>query len=65
MRRFSSNDRVNFLKGDYYNDPLPGQYNLIVSAMSIHHLSDDEKCHSIRGYMTDLQEKGYLLMRIL
>ena len=43
MERFSSNKRIGFLESDYSNNPLPGQYDLIVSAMSIHHLSDEEK----------------------
>ncbi|MEA3361020.1 MAG: class I SAM-dependent methyltransferase [Thermodesulfobacteriota bacterium] len=43
MERFSSNKRISFLESDYSNNPLPGQYDLIVSAMSIHHLSDEEK----------------------
>ena len=43
MERFSSNKRVSFLESDYSNDPLPDQNDLIVSAMSIHHLSDEEK----------------------
>jgi len=41
--RFSSNKRANFLIWDYSHSTLPGEYNLIVSAMSIHHLSGDEK----------------------
>jgi len=41
--RFSTNKRVNFLIWDYSHSTLPGEYNLIVSAMSIHHLSGDEK----------------------
>ena len=41
--RFSLNKRVNFLIWDYSHSTLPEEYNLIVSAMSIHHLSDDEK----------------------
>ncbi len=61
MRRFSSNDRVNFLKGDYYNDPLPGQYNLIVSAMSIHHLSDDEKMSLYQRVYEGLKRKGVFI----
>ena len=36
--RFSSNKRVNFLIWDYSHSTLPGEYNLIVSAMSIDHL---------------------------
>jgi len=41
--RFSSNKRVNFLIWDYSHSTLPEEYDLIVSAMSIHHLTDNEK----------------------
>lgn len=41
--RFSSNKRVNFLVWDYSHSKFPDEYHLIASAMSIHHLSDDEK----------------------
>jgi tRNA (cmo5U34)-methyltransferase len=43
QERFSSNKRVNFLVWDYSHAQFFEEYNLIVSAMSIHHLSDDEK----------------------
>ena len=43
QERFSLNKRVNFLIWDYSQSTLPEEYNLIVSAMSIHHLSGDEK----------------------
>jgi len=41
--RLSLNKRVNFLIWDYSHSTLPEEYDLIVSAMSIHHLSDNEK----------------------
>jgi len=41
--RFSSNKRANFLIWDYSHSILPEEYDLIISAMSIHHLSDNEK----------------------
>ena len=43
QERFSSNKRVNFLVWDYSHAQFFEEYNLIVSAMSIHHLLDDEK----------------------
>jgi len=39
QERFSSNKRVNFLVWDYSHSPLLEEYQVIVSAMSIHHLS--------------------------
>jgi tRNA (cmo5U34)-methyltransferase len=41
--RFSSKKRVSFLTQDYAHAPLPQNHDLIVSAMSIHHLSENEK----------------------
>ena len=42
-RRFEGNDNVQFHVMDYGTSPLPGKYNLIVSAMSIHHLENSGK----------------------
>ena len=43
QERFSSNKKVNFLVWDYSHSPFPEEYQVIASAMSIHHLSNDEK----------------------
>jgi len=43
QERFLSNKKVNFLVWDYSHSSLPEEYQVIVSAMSIHHLSNDEK----------------------
>ena len=42
-QRFSSTKRVTFLTQDYAHSPLPENQDLVVSAMSIHHLTDQEK----------------------
>jgi tRNA (cmo5U34)-methyltransferase len=41
--RFEGKDNVQFYVMDYDTSPLPGEYNLIVSAMSIHHLENSDK----------------------
>ena len=41
--RFAEKDNVQFHVMDYDASPLPEKYNLIVSAMSIHHLKDSGK----------------------
>ncbi len=41
--RFTGKDNVQFHVMDYDTSPLPKKYNLIVSAMSIHHLEDSRK----------------------
>lgn len=42
-QRFKGNNRVRFCAMDYARSPLPGEFDLIVSAMSIHHLHDSDK----------------------
>jgi tRNA (cmo5U34)-methyltransferase len=41
--RFRETDGVRFSVLDYAVSPLPGEVDLVVSAMSIHHLFDSEK----------------------
>jgi len=41
--RFTGNPRVRFWIRDYADGDLPGRYDVIASAMSIHHLDDDGK----------------------
>jgi len=42
-KRFAGKYNVAFHIMDYNVSPLPGKYNLILSAMSIHHLKDSDK----------------------
>jgi len=41
--RFQGNPQVRFMVMDYASTPLPGKFDLVISAMSIHHLFDSEK----------------------
>ena len=41
--RFQGNPRVRFMMMDYGSTPLPGEFDLVMSALSIHHLFDSEK----------------------
>lgn len=41
--RFHGNPQVQFMMMDYAASPLPGEFDLAISAMSIHHLFDSEK----------------------
>lgn len=51
--RFGDNPRVRYITGDYSTYEFSGIYDMIVSALSIHHLQDDAKkafftkCHSL------------------
>ncbi|MDY6791826.1 MAG: methyltransferase domain-containing protein [Thermodesulfobacteriota bacterium] len=42
-KRFAGKDNVVFHIMDYNTSPLPGKYDLVVSAMSIHHLKNPDK----------------------
>jgi tRNA (cmo5U34)-methyltransferase len=41
--RFETEKHISFCIMDYAASPLPGRYDLVVSALSIHHLADSEK----------------------
>lgn len=52
-QRFSGNDNVEYIVGDYSNYSSPEKFDIIVSALSIHHLDDAikksiyDKCYSL------------------
>jgi tRNA (cmo5U34)-methyltransferase len=41
--RFSGREGISYRAGDYRNEELDGPYDIICSALSIHHLEHDEK----------------------
>jgi len=61
QERFSSNKKINFLVCDYSHSPLPDEYHVIVSAMSIHHLSDDEKKSLYQRVFDSLKRDGIFI----
>jgi tRNA (cmo5U34)-methyltransferase len=61
QERFSSNKKVNFLVWDYSHSSFPEEYNLIVSAMSIHHLSSDEKISLYQRVFDALKSEGIFI----
>lgn len=56
--RFVGKDNVHFYVDDYDQGELPGNHRLVVSAMSIHHLSDDGKRRLTRRIFDVLQPGG-------
>ena len=42
-KRFAGNPNVQYITGDYVTTDLGGRYDLICSALSIHHLSHEDK----------------------
>lgn len=41
--RFKHKRNVHYIVGDYSNYPFDGTYDVVMSALSIHHLTDEEK----------------------
>jgi tRNA (cmo5U34)-methyltransferase len=59
--RFSSNKQVSFLSRDYAHGQLPQNQDLIVSAMSIHHLPDQEKKSLYKKVFEALNPEGIFI----
>ena len=56
--RFEGHERIRFCIMDYAVSPLPDQFDLVVSALSIHHLSDPEKKHLFKRIYDALNSGG-------
>jgi len=54
-------DRVTFQIMDYSKEPLKGTYDLILSALSIHHLTDDAKADLFRKIHGALEPGGLFI----
>lgn len=56
-KRFADRpDRFGFLVSDYAREPLVGEYDAVVSALSVHHLEDGEKrelFHKVYGVLPE------------
>lgn len=57
-QRFSQKNNVSFYIQDYGQTALPGNYQLVVSAMSIHHLADVKKQDLFQRIFDALSPKG-------
>ena len=56
--RFSGNQNVRYITGDYSTGDLGGQYDLICSALSIHHLAHEDKQQLCRRIYDALNPGG-------
>lgn len=56
--RFRGDDRVDFAVRDYTAGALPGRYDLVASAMSIHHLSNAGKQQLFKAIFAALNPGG-------
>ncbi len=60
--RFSSSpQQFEFVIGDYRTLQVPHQFDLVVSSLSIHHLTDDEKRKLFRDIYSVLREPGVFI----
>ncbi|MDD1705692.1 MAG: class I SAM-dependent methyltransferase [Methanoregulaceae archaeon] len=57
-KRFYRNEQVRFLISDYRCGNLPGSYDLVCSALSIHHLEHDDKQQIFRNIFMALNPGG-------
>jgi len=56
--RFSNNPNVRFIVADYSREDLPGRYDLVCSALSIHHLEHGDKRGLFRRIFEALNPGG-------
>lgn len=60
--RFSNIDvKVNYAVKDYSNEPIDGTFDLIISALSIHHLTDSEKETLFQNLFVSLNNNGLFI----
>jgi tRNA (cmo5U34)-methyltransferase len=57
-KRFTGNPRVRYITGDYVTTDLGGPYDLICSALSIHHLTHEDKRMLYERIFGALNPKG-------
>ena len=62
--RFRENSNVKYIVADYSKYPFVEKYDLVVSALSIHHLEDEEKREFTKKVTLYLNKTGFLLMPI-
>ena len=60
-QRFSQRDNIGYVVSDYRRSPLGGPYDLVISALSIHHLSRDDKCQLFHGIFSALKPGGMFI----
>lgn len=59
--RFSGYENIHFYIRDYDKEDIPGIFSLVVSAMSIHHLSDSGKQRLFKKVFDSLEAGGYFI----
>jgi tRNA (cmo5U34)-methyltransferase len=59
--RFRGNSNVKYIAADYSKYDFAEKYDLVVSALSIHHLEDEEKKELYKKSFSILKEKGIFI----
>ncbi len=59
--RFSHRDTIRYVVSDYSRSPLGGPYDLVFSALSIHHLTSDDKRQLFHRIFTALKPGGMFI----
>lgn len=59
--RFRGNSNVKYIAADYSKYDFAEKYDLVVSALSIHHLEDEEKKELYKKSYSILKEKGIFI----
>ena len=60
-KRFSPNEHVHLIVSDYSHEDLPGSYDLVCSALSIHHLETADKQQLFRRIFAALNPGGIFI----
>ena len=60
-KRFKNLSNIIYLEKDYYNNFPKGKFDLIASALSIHHLKNEEKDKLYRKIFNSLNKNGFFL----
>ena len=60
-RFISGPDRFKYIVADYSEEELPGEFNVIISALSIHHISDSRKERLFQRIYEALSNNGVFI----
>jgi tRNA (cmo5U34)-methyltransferase len=60
-KRFSHRENIRYVISDYSRSPLGGPYDLVISALSIHHLSTEDKRQLFHRIFTALKPEGMFI----
>lgn len=59
--RFGDNTRLKFIQNDYINEDIPGKYDVVISALSLHHSTPQELLSVFRKLSHVLKDGGLFI----